>query len=233
MSIHALMIHQPHFLPWLGYFNKIAQSDVVVLQDNVQFRRGYFQNRTRISDPSGNCKWLTVPVRAKRSTILADVVEDGPFWRNKVIKRLHHCYSKTEFYKQFSGSLFDTIDGLEPKLSLINLQLLKWCCEQIKVTPEFQLASSLGLNEKNRANIAQICKLIGATHYIYGEGKGKERHPEAALLASGVQIMEQRFKMDYFNSIQVKSNVCPNPSIVDFLFRYGAAKTSELVKLNT
>ena len=32
-------IHQPHYLPWLGYFAKMDQADVFVLLDNVQFKK--------------------------------------------------------------------------------------------------------------------------------------------------------------------------------------------------
>ena len=40
-------IHQPEFLPWLGFFDKASQANVLVLLDDVQFRRGYFHNRNR------------------------------------------------------------------------------------------------------------------------------------------------------------------------------------------
>ena len=36
-------IHQPAYLPWIGYFNKIINSDIFVYLDTVQFQRiGYF-----------------------------------------------------------------------------------------------------------------------------------------------------------------------------------------------
>ena len=34
-----LAAHQPQYLPWLGFFDKIAQADVFVLLDNVQFKK--------------------------------------------------------------------------------------------------------------------------------------------------------------------------------------------------
>ena len=34
-----LAIHQPHFLPWLGYLHRMAQVDAFVLLDHVQFER--------------------------------------------------------------------------------------------------------------------------------------------------------------------------------------------------
>ena len=43
-------IHQPNYLPWLGFFDKIKQSDYFVIFDNVQFPRGknHFGHRNKI-----------------------------------------------------------------------------------------------------------------------------------------------------------------------------------------
>ena len=41
-------IHQPNYLPWTGFFNKIASSDIFVIFDDVQFPRGKKNNNQRI-----------------------------------------------------------------------------------------------------------------------------------------------------------------------------------------
>ena len=40
-------IHQPCYLPWLGYLQRMAQADLFVVLDHVQFERANYQNRTR------------------------------------------------------------------------------------------------------------------------------------------------------------------------------------------
>ena len=67
-------IHQPEYLPWLGFFDKISQSDIFVMLDNVQYEKNYFQNRNRIRIQSG-WAWLTVPVMTKKrsSQLIKDV----------------------------------------------------------------------------------------------------------------------------------------------------------------
>ena len=52
---------QPTYLPWLGYFNMMAQADVFVLLDNVQFAKKSWQQRNRIKTSQGELM-LTVPV---------------------------------------------------------------------------------------------------------------------------------------------------------------------------
>ena len=68
----ALAIHQPHYLPWLGYLAKWAAADVFVFLDTVQYVRNGWQNRNRIKTAAGP-RWLTVPVHARLGTPLAEV----------------------------------------------------------------------------------------------------------------------------------------------------------------
>ncbi|MBI3637246.1 MAG: WbqC family protein, partial [Candidatus Rokubacteria bacterium] len=41
-------IHQPHYLPWLGYLAKWAAADVFIVLDTVQYEKNGWQNRNRI-----------------------------------------------------------------------------------------------------------------------------------------------------------------------------------------
>ena len=54
-------IHQPQYLPWLGYFDKMLKADVFCYLDNVQYKKNEWQNRNRIKTAMG-WQWLTVPV---------------------------------------------------------------------------------------------------------------------------------------------------------------------------
>ncbi|MCK7503766.1 MAG: WbqC family protein [Desulfobacterales bacterium] len=54
-------IHQPQYLPWLGYFDKMLKADVFCYLDTVQYKKNEWQNRNRIKTAQG-WQWLTVPV---------------------------------------------------------------------------------------------------------------------------------------------------------------------------
>ena len=64
-------IHQPNYLPWLGFFSKIKQSDLFVLFDDVQFPRGkkHFGHRNKIKTNFNASKWLTVPIKNKSDMV--------------------------------------------------------------------------------------------------------------------------------------------------------------------
>ena len=57
-----LTIHQPEFIPWLGFLDKASLADTIVLLDNVQYRHKYFQNRNKIKDINGKDIWLNIPI---------------------------------------------------------------------------------------------------------------------------------------------------------------------------
>src|SRR5919199_1238191 len=51
-------IHQPQYLPWLGYLAKRAAADVFIYLDTVQYEKNGWQNRNRIKTKDGP-RWLT------------------------------------------------------------------------------------------------------------------------------------------------------------------------------
>ena len=67
-----LAAHQPHYLPWLGYLDKMARADVFVVMDDLQYEAQNFQNRNRIKLNNG-AGWLTVPLeRGHQSDRICD-----------------------------------------------------------------------------------------------------------------------------------------------------------------
>ena len=46
--------HQPTYLPWLGLFNKISNSDYFILFDTVQYLPKEWMNRNKLKSPNGS-----------------------------------------------------------------------------------------------------------------------------------------------------------------------------------
>ncbi|MBE3582357.1 MAG: WbqC family protein [Thermoanaerobacteraceae bacterium] len=91
--------HQPNYLPWTGFFHKMANCDVFVILDNVQFPWSDFCNRTRIKSPR-EAYWLTLPV--VREAFEQKINETRLFEPDKNLHRhlktLHHFYARAPFY---------------------------------------------------------------------------------------------------------------------------------------
>ena len=112
-----ISIHQPHFLPWLGYFNKIIHADMFVVLEQVQYRKNYFQNRCKIK---GNNKdlWLSLPVKKSSSSLIRDVeLINNKKDRLKIIKTLMQYYSKTKYFDNYFQEIKEILLNDELKLS--------------------------------------------------------------------------------------------------------------------
>ena len=98
-------IHQPQYLPWVGYFDKIDRADVFVLLDNVQYKKNEWQNRNRIKTAQG-WQWITVPVLHRHTEKITEVkINNTVDWPKKHLHALKYHYAKTPFSREFMGFL--------------------------------------------------------------------------------------------------------------------------------
>ena len=90
-------INQPAYLPWLGYFHRIAVSGAHVVLDHVQFEKNSFTNRNKVRTAGGWC-WLTVPVRTKGRfgdlAIRSLEIDNSTDWRARHWKTLYQSYKR-------------------------------------------------------------------------------------------------------------------------------------------
>ena len=91
-------IHQPDYLPWLGYFNKIALSDVFIFLDDAQFSTDNIHNWNRIKSPQGELK-IKIPVEQKLGYKINEVrTKDELGWREKHLKSISMFYKRAPFF---------------------------------------------------------------------------------------------------------------------------------------
>ncbi len=144
--------HQPNFLPWSPYFEKIREADLFVMLENVQFTRHQFQNRF---DYLG--KWQTMPVtkghlsdHIKHKTYLDPV----PSW-NKIKRNV----AKVELDQ------FD--DLINENLSVTNIGIINRICQILNIsTPIVRDRESDSTDASQK--LLEICLQHGATTYLSG-----------------------------------------------------------------
>src|SRR5262249_29534956 len=100
----AVAIHQPHYLPWLGYLAKWAAADVFVFLDTVQYEKNGWQNRNRIKPATGP-RWLTVPVHARLGTSIDGVTLDDQPWCQRHRRAIEHAYADAPHFKGHQEAL--------------------------------------------------------------------------------------------------------------------------------
>jgi hypothetical protein len=223
-------IHQPHFLPWGGYMNKLMRSDVFVWLDSVQYRKNYFQNRTEIRTHRGERAWLTLPVRAPFGSRIDQVVVADPSWRESVRQRVEQEYHRAPYFRECWPPIAEALAREGDDLSGVNLRALKAVLGVLGVdgTRLVQIRDLSVSSEDPTARLVDACRAVGATRYIAGRG-GRNYLSVDLFERAGIELIWQDFRPEAFIYPQKGDGFLPGLSVVDCLFQLGGAATRDLL----
>ena len=220
-------IHQPNYLPYLGFFHKLSLADTFVIMDDTQYDKK-FTNRNKIKVP-GNWIWLTVPINKKHKFVANKIVEinNEENWQSDHFKKINHSYSNSEFFKKNYKTFFEKIyskkwDHLFTLNYELIIQLIDWLDIKIEVIKE----SELNVKGNSTERLVNISKKIGAETYVSGIG-GKEYMNEKMFETNNIKIEYQNFKCPIYKQV-FNSEFIPNLSIIDLLFNIGPKSLSKL-----
>lgn len=219
-------IHQPQFLPWLGYLDKIDQADLFVVLDSVQFKKNEWQNRNRIRTAQG-WQWLTVPVRHRFGQRLDEVRINGDVdWRAKHLRALEMHYQKAPFARRYLEGLRGVYAQPWSHLADLNLAVLRWLLDAFGIkTPVRRSADMPYLREDPTDRLIDICRTVAATHYLAGAG-ATQYMDLARFQASGVQLEMQAFHHPVYP--QCYDPFVPGMAAVDLLLLCGESALPRL-----
>lgn len=162
-------IHQPQFLPWLGYLSKIHMADIFVILDNVQFKKNEFQNRNRIPTRDGT-QWLTVPVSFRFGDTIRNVsIADHGRWRQKMKRTLTQHYGTTVHFSDYYPALEEILNQEWSHLAELNAETVHWLMSCFDITTPTVWASDLSITSTDRSErLVEICKSVGSDTYLSG-----------------------------------------------------------------
>lgn len=214
-------IHQPEYLPWLGYFEKMLRADVFVLLDNVQFSKGDYHNRTRVRG-AGGAQWLSVPVHAASSAQINEVEVAGHAWEEKHWRSLVACYGRAPHFAALAGEFEGLYGRRFDRLVEYDLGALEVVARALGVRRDhWVLASGLKAGGRKSELVLNICRELGADAYYSGRSGGAYLGREEFERA-GVEIVIQDFKHPVYGQLFAGAGgFTPNLSAVDLLFNCG------------
>lgn len=213
-------VHQPHYLPWIGYFDKIKKSDVFVFLDNVQYKKREFQNRNKIRTASGSI-WLTVPVKTKDKYLqrLSDVeINNDDDWPAEHWKSIQCNYARAPYFKQYRDIFEDVYRRKWERLIDINMHLIRIFNDLYSIRTPVRLESELGVDTTSTQRIIDICRKLNADTYLSGTG-GRDYMDESLFSTNALTLVYQEFKHPVYP--QVHDGFEPFMSVLDHLFNCG------------
>ncbi len=190
-----IAIHQPNFLPWMGFFEKARQVDQFVLLDHVAFSKGSFTNRVKyFCKSSQQVKWLTVPLQQAPlgTPINKMLLAPSTDWKKKMVRTLEQNINNA-----FIPIIVDTIvNHRTEKLSDFNITLIKQLFRILDIKTPLIRSSALSLEEdKQQQVVLNICQLVQADSYVCGQGALNYINAEA-FAQKGIQLNIRDFKKD-------------------------------------
>lgn len=187
----TVAIHQPQYLPWIPYVDKADQADIFVYLDNVQFHRRGVQNRNQIRGGQGTV-WLTVPVSATRETRIDEVRIADQAWRKKHASSLRIAYARAAHAPRLQP-LLALYDQPWDKLVDLNIAITEWLFGELGVRARRVRATELGALEGQKDDLLiAICRAVGATRYLSGNGARAYQDPRKFERAN-IDLVYQKY----------------------------------------
>ncbi len=213
--------HQPNYLPWLGFFDKMRRADIFIIEDNVQFERQGFTNRNRILTADG-VRWLSVPIEHANKPLLISEVrianKGEPSWGRKHWLSIKHGYCKAPYWADYANFFEETYEHEWDLLIDLNMHLIQGIMKFLKIECPLVFSSSLHAQGKKSELIVAQCKEVGADIQLAGDGC--QNYIDRNLFEKdGVKLIFQNFRQPVYP--QTNEGFAPNLSVVDYLFCRG------------
>lgn len=223
----TLVVLQPGYLPWLGFFDQMLKSDVFVLYDDVQYDKRGWRNRNRIKCPSGP-RWLTVPVKTKGrylQKILEVEIDNTQAWTAQHLRTLRHCYAAAPYVDRYLPELEELLGRQWDLLVELDIALIGKLAQWLGLSPTTMRSSKMEAKGSKTERLLELALELGATTYLSGN---------AAQDYLDVELMvEHRIEVRWHNYEhptypQLHGPFMPYLSAIDLLLNCGEESGSVL-----
>jgi hypothetical protein len=221
-----ISIHQPQYLPWLGYFDKIDRADVFVLLDTVQYKKNEWQNRNRIKTARG-AQWLSVPVTYRYPQLICEVgVNSRERWQHRQQQALVTNYRKAPCWGKLEGFFEEIFSRPWETIAELNIHGVKRLAAILGIETPIHAASGLGsFPEDPDERLIALTKHFGAGTYLAGSG-GHGYMDLKKYERAGVEVLFQEYRHPRYE--QLFGEFETNMSVIDLIYNHGDESLSIL-----
>jgi hypothetical protein len=227
-------IHQPQYMPWCGYFHKIAKADLFVILDDVQFKKNEWQHRNRIRTPQG-WQWLSVPNHYRFPQRINEVtVNNAVNWREKHMHAIMTSYGKAPWFKQYWKDFENFFAKDRTTMALLNSDSVLMLCRLFGITTPIEYSSAFCFEGASTERLVNICRHFKADNYLSGSG-GRSYLDETLFARAGIKVSFQEFSSPRYPQHWAGSDAefIQELSAVDLLFNCGGESLALLMGKTT
>jgi hypothetical protein len=223
----TLVVLQPGYLPWLGFFDQMRRSDVFVYYDDVRFDKHGWRNRNRIKSPEGP-HWLTVPVlhHGKGQPLINDtLIDTRSGWARKHVGTLRQYYGKAPYAKQYLPELEALLNRPWTRIVDLDIALVDLMAGWLTLSPNVVRASELGIGGAQSERLINLCEHFGAQRYLSGNS-ARDYLDVGEFSKRGVEVVWQDYRHPVYP--QQYEPFVPFLSAIDLLLNCGDDSASIL-----
>jgi hypothetical protein len=215
-----LTAHQTGFLPFLGFFHKVALADRYINLDQVQFSTNDWINRNKIKTNQGPI-WLTVPILTTGhigKTISEMEINNRTRWRDKHWKTLYLAYKKAKYFNVYA-EFFENLYKREWQYLIdLNEYTFKWLIGILKIKTDLDDEVNYKFKGSKSGLILDMCKELKADTFIFG-GQGKSYADLEEFKDHDIKPYFQDYIHPIYN--QLHGEFISHMSVIDLLFNEG------------
>lgn len=225
-------ISQPGYFPWLGFFDRILKSDVVIILDHVQLEKNSFVPRNKIRKSDG-WLWLTVPVikRGRFGNLPINQVEINrdTKWAEKHAKTIKNCYSRAPFFAEHIKEIESILENDWFYMSALLERSIQFLMKKFEIERRMVRSSELRPAGRKADLVVELCQKVGATQYISGP-LGRSYLTQDAFLENGIDLLFHDYEHPVYT--QTYEGFEPYMSGLDLLLNHGPASVDILKTSN-
>lgn len=226
-------IHQPNFFPWLGYFDKIARSNVFVFFDDVQYPKtgGTWSNRVRLL-VSGESRWVTAAIdrnyHGTRTIREMNFLEGNP-WREKILKTIEANYRRHPCYAECMAVVQPLLLNPEQNIAAYNIHAIGVLCHALGIdTKKLRASSALPHTGSSNELLCSITHAVSGSAYMCGGGA--DGYQDASVFENaGIQLVRQDFAHPVYPQYR-SPEFFPGLSVIDAAMNLGWSATAKLLE---
>lgn len=227
----TVVIHQPDFLPHIGFFHRFLYADLWVMLDNVQFVNNSsrsWQNRDKIKTKKGE-KWITVAIqRCHRETKINEVLLSGKHnWREGHLNLIRENYRASRHFDEVYPYIEKLYSFECSKLMDFNIESIDMLSNLFDINIPRIFASTLNPEGKKNELLIDILKKVGADKYLSGPG-ARDYLEHKLFDESGIKVAWQNFRHPEYS--QPQGDFISYLSSIDLLLNCGIEKSREILR---
>ena len=226
-----VVILQPAYIPWRGYFEQIYRADLFIFYDDVQYDKHGWRNRNQIKTAQGK-QWLTIPVHSQGVTDgipIKDVrIDWSKRWPKKHLNALTTSYAKAPFFRSYQPWLASVYEREDEFLADLTIDTTVDLARMLGIKhTKFMRSSEIpNITGQKTDRLIQILGHVGARHYVSGPSARDYIEPEKFDRAG---ITLEYIEYDYPEYPQLHPPYDPFVTILDLLFMVGEDALSYIV----